>query len=130
VAGSNFLDRANLTPVPLGVPEPLGAAPDHAQGGARPNPSASAVVIETPLARDAPRELDRLELRIVDVTGRVVRTLTAADGALARRPGAVRWTWDGRDVAGRRVPQGSYYASVAAAGEKAAGEAVRIAILR
>jgi hypothetical protein len=44
-------------------------------------------------------------LRVVDVTGRVVRTLV--DGRLPAGPGEV--TWDGRDLRGRPVPAGVYW---------------------
>lgn len=45
-------------------------------------------------------------LQVVDLRGRRVATLH--DGALAAGPH--RWTWDGRDHTGRRVPAGLYLA--------------------
>ncbi len=47
----------------------------------------------------------RVELRIHDVTGRVVTELV--NGVRAKGAQAVRW--DGRDGAGRPVPSGVYF---------------------
>lgn len=55
-------------------------------------------------------------LRIVDASGRLVRTLLAA----ASRPaGEQRITWDGHDDAGRRVGSGVYLLSIEADGRTA-----------
>ena len=45
-------------------------------------------------------------LRVCDVTGRLVRTLTFGRGDLGNAPGTAQW--DLRDNAGRRVSQGIY----------------------
>jgi len=76
-------------------------------GGARlwlnaitPNPTADAACIRLVLPRPG-----RLTLAIHDATGRLVRTLAA--GAWAE--GSCAITWDGRDAAGRVVPEGTYF---------------------
>lgn len=51
------------------------------------------------------RKADRVRVQIVDADGEVVRTLVP--GTRLRR-GTVHYTWDGRDEAGRLVPQGVY----------------------
>jgi len=70
----------------------LGVAPNPANPG-------------TAISYDLPRAT-RLVLRVVDVRGRVVRTLV--DGW--RPAGAHRAFWDGRDQAGRAVASGRYLA--------------------
>jgi hypothetical protein len=45
-------------------------------------------------------------LQVFDLTGRRVRELLAPESGIAR------WVWDGRDVSGRRLPQGIYLARV------------------
>jgi hypothetical protein len=52
----------------------------------------------------------RVDLRVVDVSGRVIRTLVNG----ARPAGAERIVWDGRDRAGRRVAAGVYFARLRA----------------
>ena len=54
---------------------------------------------------DLPRT-ERVTLRIFDVTGRLVRTLT--DRAL-RQPGRHAVAWDGTNGAGNEVASGMYY---------------------
>jgi hypothetical protein len=54
------------------------------------------------------REPDRLTVSMVEADGDVVRTLLADE----RRAGVVAIRWDGRDNAGRVVPEGSYKARV------------------
>jgi hypothetical protein len=61
-----------------------------------------------------------LDVRIVDVSGRIVRTLALAGG----QQGVV---WDGCDMAGCRVATGLYFAH---AGAKAEGQTARILIVR
>jgi hypothetical protein len=66
-----------------------------------PNPSrGSAVAIRFGLAR-----ADQVDLRIFDVTGRMVKTL--ASGSFAAGPHAM--AWDGTDDSGARVQQGIYF---------------------
>jgi hypothetical protein len=66
-----------------------------------PNPSNPATVV----AYDLP-EATHVTLRVVDVRGRIVRTLV--DGW--RPAGAHRARWDGRDDRGRSVASGRYFA--------------------
>jgi hypothetical protein len=55
------------------------------------------------------RSADVLTLTIADKSGTIVRTLLNEAGF---RPGTHRFGWDGRDDAGKRVPQGRYRARV------------------
>ncbi|MEZ4654455.1 MAG: FlgD immunoglobulin-like domain containing protein [Candidatus Eisenbacteria bacterium] len=60
-----------------------------------PNPFQSTVRLRLPNGTQTP-------VRILDVTGRVVRELaTPVEGA--------SWSWDGRDASGREVPAGIYF---------------------
>ncbi|MCA9729090.1 MAG: T9SS type A sorting domain-containing protein, partial [Candidatus Eisenbacteria bacterium] len=60
-----------------------------------PNPFQSTVELRLPNGTQTP-------VRILDVTGRVVRELaTPVEGA--------SWSWDGRDASGREVPAGIYF---------------------
>jgi flagellar hook assembly protein FlgD len=45
-----------------------------------------------------------VRIRILDVAGRLVRTMTEE-----ARAGENRITWDGRDHSGRQVPSGVYF---------------------
>lgn len=82
-----------------------------------PNPARGAVRLRWMLPREAP-----VTLRILDVSGRVVRTL------LRDTPSAVGGdaAWDGRDAGGRPVPAGVYWAQLSGAGETAARRIVRV----
>lgn len=66
----------------------------------RPNPCAP----ETRIAFELPRQAEA-RLRVLDLEGRVVRTLI--DGPLA--PGRHDVGWDGTDAAGRALPSGVYF---------------------
>jgi hypothetical protein len=68
-----------------------------------PAPGGVSIVLTLPTA-------GRVELRVLDVSGRLVR---AMDFGL-REAGGERFTWDGRDDAGRRVPAGIYLGEVRA----------------
>lgn len=87
---------------------------------AYPNPSVGMTTIQA----ETPSSDQRLDttLRVLDATGRVVRTLTgvAWGTSLITR-------WDGRDDFGTLLPAGVYYGSPAQAGS---GEAGSIRILR
>lgn len=61
-----------------------------------------------------------LDVCVVDVNGRAIRTLALASG----QRGVV---WDGCDMAGRRVAPGLYFAR---AGDEANGQTVRVLIVR
>ena len=78
--------------------------------GARvvPNPVRDAAAIEVFLAGSAFAPPVSARVRIVDLQGRLVRTLH--DGSLPR--GLQRLAWDGRDRAGRAVPAGVYLVTV------------------
>jgi hypothetical protein len=87
---------------------------------AAPNPFAASTTLELDLGRDgagsAPLhgELDpRLEVRIHDVQGRLVRRLVARDAAAG---GGTTIIWDGRDARGRPVAPGIYLASTTGRG--------------
>ena len=74
---------------------------------ASPNPSRGPCTLRFQLPRAA-----HVALRIHDPLGRLVRTL--ADGAL--EAGHHRVSWDGRDAAGRRLPDGVYFVRLATDG--------------
>ncbi|MBD3236411.1 MAG: T9SS type A sorting domain-containing protein [Candidatus Eisenbacteria bacterium] len=66
----------------------------------QPNPFGSETMIEYALS-----ENDQVELQILDVSGRAVRTLLAAEQPM----GQYRVIWDGRNDAGLEMPAGTYY---------------------
>lgn len=78
-----------------------------------PNPANPATIVEYEVADGA-----RVNLRVVDLRGRVVRTLV--DGW--RPAGTHRARWDGRDGQGRSVASGRYLAVVDVAGHRATGD--------
>jgi flagellar hook assembly protein FlgD len=71
---------------------------------ARPNPFSNT----TEVAFAVPAPGVDVDLRIYDVSGRLVRTL--AEGRHA--PGVYRLVWDGLDGSGRRVASGVYFSRV------------------
>jgi subtilisin family serine protease len=88
-----------------------------------PNPFGGMTTIE--YAVDAAGATVRVGIR--DVTGRVVRTLTAAPGAA----GAHQLVWDGCDADGHALPAGVYFYRVAGADQKGGqGLGQRMLILR
>ncbi len=66
----------------------------------QPNPFRAALAIRYSLATEG-----RVELRVHDLTGRVVRTL--ANGVM--RPGRYSLRWDGADGRGRELARGVYF---------------------
>jgi hypothetical protein len=84
------------------VTSPVAMAP------ARPNPFNPATLLAFEIAREG-----TVELRILDASGRMVRTL--AQGFLSA--GRHEAFWDGRDSEGRGVASGLYVAEVTAAGQ-------------
>lgn len=102
---------------------PLDVSPSSSPGALAfaapaPNPAAGAVRFAFTLPRGG-----RVTLAIVDAQGRLVCEAFAGDlGAGARSV-----AWDGRDLEGRPVPAGLYFAVLGAAGERAMR---RVAILR
>ena len=65
----------------------------------------------------------RVELRIFDLGGRMVRTLVAG----AQEAGGHAVEWDGRDDGGRAAPDGLYFARIEAGGARATQ---RVALMR
>jgi hypothetical protein len=73
-----------------------------------PNPSVSSTTFQFSLrAEDMAAAGRQLELRLLDVRGRLVRTVPATATL-----GPQRITWDGRDESGARVPPGVYFANL------------------
>src|SRR5262245_30525680 len=85
---------------------------------AGPNPSSGAMEIRFTLAAPS-----RIDLRIYDLAGRVVRSLATA------RPlggGTHAVAWDGRNGEGREVPAGVYFASLRESGRERRAVLVRL----
>lgn len=72
-----------------------------------PNPASPGTTIEFDLESSA-----RVDLRIFDASGRLVRTLMQSD----RLSGRQRVVWDGRDDSGGRVAAGTYFYELRADG--------------
>jgi hypothetical protein len=77
--------------------------------GGAPNPFRARTAIAYSVQDGGP-----VRLQIVDVRGRLVRTLVQAEG----RPGLQRVDWDGRDGTGNAVGSGSYYAVLRSGGSE------------
>jgi len=86
-------------------------------GNATPNPLEESTRIAFALSKES-----RITLRIVDVRGRVVRTLL--DGPTPA--GAHDLTWDARDSRGRSVNSGVYFIELLAGNERQSRKAVVI----
>jgi hypothetical protein len=84
---------------------------------AYPNPSAGG----TTVVFDAPRA-GNARLDVYDVTGRLVRSVVAAQTAGTGR----RILWDGRDASGRRMPTGTYCYRVSGLGSPVVGKATLV----
>ncbi len=82
-----------------------------------PNPARGAVSFEVSLPRAG-----ELEAEVLDVSGRVVRTL---DHRVAEA-GVRRIVWDGRDALGREAAPGLYLVRVRGAGEARTARVVRV----
>ncbi len=82
-----------------------------------PNPFRSGAMIEADVNRPGEVSVD-----LFDISGRWVRHLEAFTPV----PGKVKLTWDGRDRGGYRVPMGTYFYVVHAAGQQATSKAVLI----
>jgi hypothetical protein len=76
--------------------------------GAGPNPFGAMTTLTYETAEAGP-----LDLRIVDLAGRLVRRLAAGEATR----GVHRVPWDGRDESGRPLPAGAYRARLAAGGK-------------
>ncbi|HVP40294.1 MAG TPA: FlgD immunoglobulin-like domain containing protein [Candidatus Saccharimonadales bacterium] len=95
---------------PPGVPVQVPSTPMvTALRSVDPNPAGSTVRVVYDLARAG-----RVELSVLDITGRRVRTLL--DGAAG--PGAGQVSWDGCASDGRRVAAGIYFVRLAADGRQ------------
>lgn len=92
------------------VGEPDAAGASLGLGRPWPNPAAGDVSI----AGRLPATAHDASLRIFDARGREVRHLWSGTGGGEDQ----RWTWNGRDDAGRPVPAGVYFLRLSAAGER------------
>lgn len=92
--------------------EPRVASSSPARLLVAPNPANPGTTITYELAAGAD-----VSLRVIDVRGRVVRTLVQG----WRPAGTHRARWDGRDDAGRAVASGRYLAACAGGGKKMVG---------
>ena len=90
----------SLTSWPVGVSEPENIPLTFYLHGSQPNPTRSSATIEFGLPRP-----ERVELRIYDLSGRMVRQLVAGE----HHAGVYRQAWDLRTDAGVRVPAGMYF---------------------
>lgn len=102
-----------------GVGDPAESGAGFRLGPARPNPSTGRVSFSL----DLPSSATPVRLRILNVSGRLVREIDA--GAIA--PGLREVEWDGRDDAGRLVVPGIYFVRLEA-GSRA--RAARVVMLR
>jgi hypothetical protein len=100
------VDNVCLNGVSVGVGD--GLTPALALSPCYPNPFNPTTAIRFTLATAG-----RIQLRVVDTTGRCVRTLLDA----WQDAGTQTVTWDGRDDGGRSVAAGVYCCRLAAAGE-------------
>jgi subtilisin family serine protease len=106
--------------VPTGAPEVAGSLalrtstlrPSH------PNPFSPWTTISYSL-----RAAARVELRVLDVQGRVVRKLVPG---LGQMPGEYTYTWRGRDDVGRDVASGVYLVELRAGSERSTTKVVLI----
>lgn len=108
--------RPNVYQVPVVAVEPLAARAGVGLGQNSPNPFAHSTNLTFDLVSSG-----TVSLEVLDVAGRVVRTL--AMGRMTE--GRHRLTWDGRDDAGRRTSPGVYFYRLGTA----AGEAVKRMVL-
>ena len=101
ILGGVHLLKSSLSEQMTAMLTPTVAQPaQHRLGDSYPNPFNPAVVIPLDLATDAAE----VSLTVYDVLGRRVRQVW--DGALGA--GTHRFTWDGRDAAGKGVAAGVY----------------------
>ena len=97
-----------------------------------PNPVSGAAIVRARAAASRGMESTSLlraneQLDILDVQGRIVRTLHGPSGVAG--VAELRLEWDGRDRSGRRVPSGRYWARLRAEG-RYAGEVVPFVVLK
>jgi hypothetical protein len=103
---------------------PAVPVPPTLRMAARPNPTRGSLQVE--IAGASGR---LVELVVQDPAGRIVRRATLESGAdgSGGAAGAVAWTWDGRDRAGRAAPTGVYGILALSGGAHAAQ---RVVLLR
>lgn len=103
--GDDQYDGMDVACMPTGVPEAIATAgsPGLTVFQNVPNPFTAGTRIDYELTRAS-----RVEIRILDVSGRAVREIAAGTR------GAGRWhaEWDGLDRDGRRLPGGIYFCEV------------------
>jgi len=99
-----FLDSGTAADEPVLPDRKVSLAQNH------PNPFSAGTTIPFRV-----RQESRVTLRILDVQGRIVRTLV--EDALAR-PGTYHKVWDAQDDLGRRASPGVYFSALTVDGER------------
>ena len=101
-----------------------------------PNPISGAAIVRARAAtrggaESAPLLRANERIDILDVQGRMVRTLQAPSAGVGATAGVaeLRLEWDGRDRSGRRVPSGRYWARLRAEG-RYVGEVIPFVVLK
>ena len=119
ILGGVHLLKSSLSEQPTAVLTPAIAQPaQYRLGDSYPNPFNPSVVIPLDLATDA----TQVSLTVYDVLGQQVRQVW--DGPLAA--GTHRFTWDGRDEAGKGVAAGVYVYKVAVDGRVEAKKTTKL----
>lgn len=95
-----YFDRSNWVGVAEELRPNLTVPKVFALNQSVPNPARSQVAVSYALPEEC-----RVNLRVYDITGRLVKTL--ADGV--EKAGYNKVTWDGRDEMGREVATGTYF---------------------
>lgn len=103
------MTKGLVTPVPVGLPS------SRLSVRASPSPFGVSTSVEFTVP-----SADRVEVRVIDAAGRVVRSLAEN----ARAAGSHRVVWDGRDDRGRAVASGVYFVSVVQGGNVRATKVV------
>lgn len=113
--------KLRLTSGSVGVDDAIG---EHFQFSAPyPNPSVNTANFQFTLgAEDMADARQRLALEIVDIRGRLVRSIP---GAVI--PGSQRLMWDGKDAAGQSTSAGIYFANLVVGDKITTQKLVRIA---
>ena len=101
----------------VGVEAPAGGDAGIVFTSLNPNPSAGSIAFAVEVPAAGP-----LRVSIVDLAGRVVRTLHAGSALAGRRP----FLWDGHDDAGVRLASGVYFIAV----EGAASGTRKVVLIR
>ena len=117
---ANVMEYFGKSPTGPGTGAEEGAVFANRLGHARPNPFNPSTTIEFSLAEES-----RVNLRVFDCAGRVIRTL--ADTEFEAGPHAA--VWDGTTDAGRRAASGVYFVRIETAGRTGAFRATRKLVL-